>query len=345
MKKLFWALVSAAVLVGCKPGGDPDPIPPATTGVYVLSEGQFGKGDGVVSAYDKATKALTVDAFGAANGGAKLGDVIQDMGVVGDKGIICVNASNKIEIVSLPSFKEVASLRNVQQPRFFASNSASRGYVTAWRGSYTGYKAGTVLVLDLDRNAIIDSIAVGTNPERPTILNNLLYVPNSYDNTISVIDLSTNKVTSTVTVPEGPNTVVSDGQNRLWALCVRPYGSTSAVPAALVRFAPASTTAQLTLPLASDYASGLRSSPNHQTLYYNYNGAEYRMDIGAAALPTTPFIKRDFNGFATDPRDFTLFAAVSTGYTSNGRFVHYSSEGVALDSADVRVGPNGFAFH
>ena len=345
MKKIFWALAGAALLAGCNPD-NPDPIPPATTGVYVLSEGQFGKGDGVVSAFDKSTKALTVDAFGAANGGAALGDVVQDMGVVGNKGIICLNGSNKIEIVSLLSFKEVAALRGVQQPRFFTSNSATRGYVTAWRGNYlTGYTAGKVLVLDLDRNAIVDSIAVGTNPERPTILNNLLYVPNSYDSTISVIDLSTNKVTGTVTVAEGPNTVVSDNQNRLWALCVRPYGSTGTVPGALVRFAPASTTAALTLPLASDYASGLRTDLSHQALYYSYNGAEYRMDIGATTLPTTPFIKRDFNGFALDPRDNSIFAAVLTGYTSNGRFLRYTSTGALIDSFDVRVGPNGFAFY
>ncbi|RZK62355.1 MAG: hypothetical protein EOO59_02755, partial [Hymenobacter sp.] len=292
----------------------------------------------------KNTKSLTVDAFGAANSGAALGDVIQDMGVVGSTGYICVNNSARVQVVSLPSFKAVTTLRT-PQPRYFAA-SATRGYVTAWRGSYTGYQAGTVLVIDLSKNTIIDSVKVGTNPERPAISGNLLYVPNSYDSTISVIDLGTNKVTSTVTVAPGPQTVVVDNSGNLWARCSRPYGSTATPAATLVRFAPGSTTPQLTLPFATSSSGHLAISPDRQTLYYNYAGAEYSLPITATALATTPFIRRSFNGFAIDPRDNTVFGAVSTGYSTNGYFLHYAAGGgTRLDSVGVRVGPNGFAFY
>lgn len=350
MKKVLLALLSAAALVGCDPRKDPVTTP-ITTGVYILSEGQFGAGDGAVSAFDKNTKALTVDAFGAANpttaGPAKLGDVVQDMAVVGNKGIICVNASDRIQIVSLPDFKSVVQLNKVRQPRYVAATS-TRAYVTAWRGYYTpAYVAGTVLVLDLSTNAIVDSVKVGVNPERPAIVGNQLFVPNSYDNTVSVIDLTTNKVTSTVTVAPGPQAVVADNNGNLWVLCRRPYGSTATPASALVRFTPASTTAQLTLPFTgTSGASGLAIDGTRQQLYYSFGGAEYRMGITETTLPTTPFIRRNFNGLAVDPRDNTIFAAVSTGYTTNGRFVHYPAAGGAvLDSGTVRVGPNGFAFY
>jgi len=178
------------------------------------------------------------------------------------------------------------------------------------------------------------------------VLNNTLYVPNSYDNTVSVIDASTNKVTSTVTVAAGPQNVVADQANNLWVLCSQPYGATSTPPAALVRFAPGSTTAQLTLPFASSGPSQLRISPDKTQLYYSYNGAEYKMSTTATALPTTIFMRRNFNGFAIDPRDNSIYGAVSTGYTTNGYFLHYpAGGGKALDSVTVRVGPNGFAFY
>ena len=357
-KTLLLTLLSAVALASCDPKRDPDPVVPATTSVYVLSEGQFGAGDGAVSAFDKTTKTLVVDAFGAANrdanGVSKLGDVVQDMGVVGSRGYVCVNASNKVEVVSLPDFKSVATIRNIRQPRYFATTSATRGYVTSWRGPYTNYQPGKVMVLDLTTNAVIDSITVGRNPEQLTVLNGSLYVPNSLDNTVSVIDAATNKVTATVTVGDGPRTVVADQANSLWALCTGftvynpapPYDVISSTTGSLVRFAAGSSTPQTKLPFASGGPSLLRISPDKTQLYYSYGGAEYQLATSATALPTTPFIRRDFSGFAIDPRDNTIFAAVSTGYTTNGRFLRYPAGGGAvIDSFTVKVGPNGFVFY
>jgi YVTN family beta-propeller protein len=346
MKKTLLALLSAAVLVGCNPDKETGPSIPGSPGVFVLSEGQFGKGDGSVSAFGTSSKALLVDAFGTINNNAQLGDVVQDMGLANGRGYICVNASNKVEVVDASTFKSITTIRNIRQPRYFASTSASRGYVTSWRGPYTSYQPGKVMVLDLYNGTVIDSITVGRCPEQLLVLNGLLYVPNSYDNTISVIDAATNKVTSTVTVTSGPKTVVADQAGNLWALCSQPYGATSTPPASLVRFAAGSTTPQLTLPFASSGASQLRISPDKTQLYYSYGGAEYKMSTTATTLPTTPFIRRSFNGFGIDPRDNTIYAAVSTGYTTNGRFVRYpAAGGAAIDSFTVKVGPNGFVFY
>jgi YVTN family beta-propeller protein len=345
-KSLFTLLLGAAALASCNPDDEFGPLVPSAPGVYVLNEGQFGQGGGIVSAYGIASKTLLIDAFGSVNKSAPLGDVVQDMGVVGSRGYICVNASNKVEVVSVPDFKSVASIPNIRQPRYFASTSATRGYVTSWRGPYTNYTAGKVMVLDLATNTVIDSITVGRCPEQLTVVNNLLYVPNSYDNTVSVIDPSTNRVTSTVTVAAGPQTVVADQANNLWVLCSQPYGTTSTPPAALVRFAPGSTSAQLTLPFANSSPRQLRISPDKTQLYYSYNGAEYKMSTTATALPTDIFMRRNFNGFAIDPRDNSIYGAVSTGFTTDGYFLHYpAGGGKLLDSVTVKVGPNGFAFY
>jgi YVTN family beta-propeller protein len=355
MKKYLLTLLVGAALAGCNsPNDEFGPLVPAAPGVYVLSEGQFGQGGGTVSAYGIASKTTLIDAFGSVNKSASLGDVVQDMGVVGNRGYICVNASNKVEIVSVPDFSSVATIRNIRQPRYFAAASATRGYVTSWRGPYTNYAPGKVMVLDLTKNAVIDSITVGRCPEQLTVANNLIYVPNSYDNTVSVIDASTNKVTSTVTVGDGPRNVVADQANNVWALCSGftvynpspPYNVISSTPASLVRFTPGGTTAQLTLPFTSGSPRQLRISPDKTQLYYSYNGAEYKMSTTDTALPTTIFMRRNFNGFAIDPRDNSIYGAVSTGFTTNGYFLHYpAGGGKALDSVTVRVGPNGFAFY
>jgi YVTN family beta-propeller protein len=353
MKKTLLPLFLGAVLLAsCDPDRDTGPSVPASPGVFILSEGQFGAGDGAVSAFGTTSKALLVDAFGTINNGAKLGDVVQDMGVAGSQGYICVNGSNKVEVVSVPDFRSVATIRHILQPRYFAS--ATLGFVTSWRGPYTNYQPGKVMVLNLSNNTVVDSITVGRNPEQPVVLNGSLYVPNSLDNTISVIDVNTGKVTATITVGDGPRTVVADQAGNLWALCtgftvynpVAPYNIISSTPGALVRFAPASPTMQLKLPFSGGSPSQLRLSPDKTQLYYSYNGAEYRMSTTATTLPTTPFIRRSFSGFAIDARTNTIFAAIAPSYTTNGRFLRYpATGGAAIDSFEVKVGPNGFVFY
>jgi len=132
MKKQFaFFLAGVALLAACSPSHNEEPpTPAATTGVFILNEGQYNAGDGAVSVFDKTTKAVNADAFGSANGGAKLGDVVQDMGVQGNKGYIVVNNSAKIEVVSLPDFKTAGTIGGLHEPRYFTATSASRGYDT-----------------------------------------------------------------------------------------------------------------------------------------------------------------------------------------------------------------------
>ncbi|WP_210519965.1 YncE family protein [Hymenobacter terricola] len=354
MKKQFAPFIAAlALLAACSPSGEETPVPNPTTGVFVLSEGQFGVGDGAVSVFDKATKSLTPDAFGSANGGAALGDVVQSMGVQSGRGYIVVNASNKIEVVSLPDFKTAGTISGLTQPRYFTSTSATRGYVTEWRGPYTGYLPGVLSILNLSTNTVTSRVPVGRNPEQLLALGGKIYVPNSLDNTVSVIDEGTGALASTITVADGPSSMVDDKDGNIWVLCtgfvsyiaVPPYVvQTSA--GTLVRFNPGSPNTQLKLTFPATASPGkLRINPAKDQLYYSFRGAEYQVGVSATALPTTPFIRRSFSGFAIDPRDNTVFAGISPSYNSNGRFIRYQATGAAIDSFTVKIGPNGFIFY
>lgn len=355
MKKQFVPFIAAlTLLAACNPDKEEVVAPVPTSGVFVLSEGQFGAGDGAVSAFDKTTKALTVDAFGSANNGAKLGDVVQSMGVAGSRGYVVVNASNKIEVVNLPDFKQVGTVGGLTQPRYFAATSATRGYVTEWRGPYTGYLPGVLSILDLNTNAVTSRVTVGRNPEQLLALGGKIYVPNSLDNTVSVVDEATGTLAATITVADGPGSLVADKDNNVWALCtgfvtylsVPPYTATRISNGTLVRFSPGSPATQFKLSFPATASPGqLRTNAAKDQLYYSFGGAEYQLPITATVLPTAPFIRRKFSGFAIDPRDNTVFGAIAPSYTTNGRFIRYQATGAAIDSFEVKVGPNGFVFY
>lgn len=357
MKKQYAPFIALlALLAACNPKNEEvmTPAPAPTTGVFVLSEGQYGAGDGAVSVFDKSTLALTVDAFGGANNGAKLGDVVQSMGVQGTRGYVVVNASNKIEVVNLPGFKTAGTITGLTQPRYFTSTSATRGYVTEWRGPYTGYLPGVLSILDLTTNTVTSRVTVGRNPEQLLALGGKIYVPNSLDNTISVIDEATGTLSATITAADGPSSMVADKNGNVWVLCsgfvsylsVPPYTLTRSSAGSLVRFSPNSPTTQVTLPFPlTSGPDQLRINGTKDQLYYSFGGAEYQMSVDATTLPTTPFIRRRFTGFAIDPRDNTVFGGISPSYSSNGRFIRYRATGVPIDSFNVKVGPNGFIFY
>ena len=354
-KPILSALAALALLTACDPQKEVIVAPvPLTTAVYVLSEGQFGAGDGAVSTFDRTSKALTVDAFGNANNGAKLGDVVQSMGIQGSKGYIVVNASNKIEVVNLVDFKTAGTIAGLTQPRYFTSTSATRGYVTEWRGPYTGYLPGVLTILDLSTNTVSSRVTVGRNPEQLLALGGKIYVPNSLDNTVSVIDEATGTLTSTITVADGPGSMVADKDGNVWVLCsgfvtylsVPPYTATRVSNGTLVRFNPTSPSTQLKLNFPGTASpSQLRINPAKDQLYYHFGGSEYQASITATALSTTPFLRRSFTGFGLDPRDGTIYGAISPSYSSNGRFIRYQPSGAPIDSFTVKVGPNGFVFY
>ena len=80
-------------------------------------------------------------------------------------------------------------------------------YISLWGGD-------KVLVFDTDKNVIIDSVAVGDNPNDICLTKNgkYLFVANANDNSVSVIDIRKRNVTETFNTTLYPNA---------------PYGSTS----------------------------------------------------------------------------------------------------------------------
>ena len=355
-KHLIPLLAGLSLLAACSKDKEAE-APPAD--VFILSEGQFGASDGAVSGFNRNAKTITaVDLFGRANGGAQLGDVVQSMGVQGNKGYVVVNASNRVEVVTLPDFKTAGTIATgVSQPRYFTSTSATRGYLTEWRGVYNSnpaYSPGVLTILDLATNTVTSRVTVGRNPEQLLALGGKIYVPNSLENTISVIDEATGTLSSTITVSDGPSSMAADKDGNIWVLCsgfvtylsTPPYTGTRVSNGALVRFNPATPATQLKLTFPGTASPGkLRINPAKDQLYYAFGGAEYQVSTSATALPTTPFIRRNFSGFAIDPRDNTVYAAVAPSYNTNGRFIRYQATGAAIDSFNVKVGPNGFIFY
>jgi len=78
---------------------------------------------------------------------------------------------------------------------------------------------GRVSVVDLTTNTVTSTITVGVLPEKMVYLGNKLFVANSNDSTVSVINTQTDQLESTITVGDWPSGIEADQNGNLWVLC------------------------------------------------------------------------------------------------------------------------------
>ncbi len=337
------ALPALAVLLlatACNPDKPVVPTPtttPTTNTVYVVNE---GAASGEVSQFDKASKTLITNRFAQANGGRKLGAILQSMTVVGDNAYLVGNGSNEVQVVRLADFSAQTTITGLSQPRYLVAASATKAYLSEWLGGYPNY-TGRVSVINLTTNAVTKQIGVGNAPDEMLLADNKLYVTATYGNALTVINTATDAVETPVPMPDGPKGIVRDANGSIWVLCSK-YGAPTDY---LVRFAPGSPAAaqQTRIAIPNSYTNGnLRTNGDGSKIYVSLSTGTYELSPTATALPPRPLIYRSFYGLGIDPQDNTIYAG--TGFTGDDKMYRYTATGAAIDSFRVVQGPNSFVF-
>lgn len=165
----------------------------------------------------------------------ELGDVGNDLGVYGSKLYAVINCSNLLEVMDVDSgiHIDVISIPNCRYITF------NEGY--AYVSSYAGpieidpnARLGYIAKIDTATLQIVDTCNVGYQPEEMVIVNNKLYVANSggymvpnYDNTISVVDLSTFKEIEKIEVAINLHRMEVDQYGNIWVSSRGDYYETS----------------------------------------------------------------------------------------------------------------------
>lgn len=208
---------------------DDDELKKSSNGnvAYVLNEGSFGNNNTSVSAIDFTDGTSYYFQFAAANG-RNLGDTGQDILRYGGKIYIAVSGSNTIEVVDGNSLTSVKTIKPQDgKPGTPRGLAASDGKV------YVSLYDGYVAKIDTTSLAIVDSIAVGPNPEELTIANGNLYVAVSdglnynegYANGkyVSKIGLDSFKVASKIDVIVNPCRMASDKSGNVFVISCGNY--------------------------------------------------------------------------------------------------------------------------
>ena len=221
-------------------------IPTNIKKVFMLNEGGMGSNNSTLDFLRVSDGNYITGAFKKMNPaiGAGLGDVGNDIVVIGDEVWMTINNSGIVEVVSAQDETEIAAIQ-VATPRNIACDG-TYAYVTSWAGAYANYGAdysitdyknpkGQVYRINLKTKKVEGSVEVGYQPEGIACYNGKLYVANSgglssqlppdysYDNTVSVIETKSFKVTGTITVQVNLKGVFSDGKGNIYVTTLGNY--------------------------------------------------------------------------------------------------------------------------
>jgi hypothetical protein len=221
-------------------------IPTNIKKVFVLNEGGMGSNNSTLDFLRLDDGCYITGAFKKMNPsvGAGLGDVGNDIVVIGDEVWMAINNSGIVEVISARDETEIAAIQ-VPTPRNIAFDG-TYAYVTSWAGAYANYGAdysvtdyknpkGQVYRINLKTKKVEGSVEVGYQPEGIACDNGKLYVANSggissqlppdysYDNTVSVIDTKNFKVTETITVQVNLKGVFPDGKGNIYVTSLGNY--------------------------------------------------------------------------------------------------------------------------
>ena len=351
---MMLALASVLLFSACEKEStkEDDKKPPVeedkgySEGVLIANEGSFGAGNGSISYFDNDKKDVTNKLFNTVNN-LPLGDVVQSVYRGETNTYICVNASNKVEVVNSKTFETIATISNLPLPRY-AVEKDGKLYVSCWGNG------GQVKIIDVASNSVTDSIMVGTGPEAVVIIENNLYVANSggfaLDSTITIVDLSNNSVSSIDLGAYNPSSMTVNADNNLCILAKgnviydanwTPIGHN---PSKLITISATANTISTTVDLFSDkHPAHLAISKNKESIYYGggygFDGI-YKIDYNATTAPSSALISGMYYGFLVNNTSDNIFA-LEAAAGSNGKLIRYSNDGTKIDEFEVGIFPNG----
>lgn len=324
-------------------------------GIFVLSNGKMGDGNGSLSFVDFEKKTITNDLFKTSNN-RPLGDVAQYLTVIDNKGYVALNGSFKVEVFDIQTSRQLATITEFKKkPRCIVAVNNSKAYVGEATFTPSG---GSISIVDLKTNKVTGTIDNDNKPVNDFVFSNGKVFAINYskgNNTVQVIDPNTDKIIKTITVGADPENALKDANGNVWVLVTGGYHYPS-WPCAyeengkIVRINAATNEIDKTYTFADihDHPGKLALGANGKEIYYSFNNSVYKMSIDATELPTTAILNlgssSTLQNFAIHPTTGNIIVTDALDYKQRGKVYIYDNKGTKTKEYTAGIIPDKIRF-
>lgn len=352
LNSLLSLIIVGGLLVfsSCDDGGGQEELP-KRTGIFIANEGNFLAGNGSVSFYDEASKTISNNIIKNANDGAAIGSLVQSVFSYDGVGYLLCNDGDKVEFFSLDTYKFLANPENdISKPRYMTV-AGGMGYISCW-GPYDdnyGLPDSYIAVMDLSKNEIVDTLDCGSGPEGIVAIGNKLYVANSFETTVSVVDLTDNSSTK-IEFDAAPQHFVPDANGNLWVSL--SSGWQYPQDKAGVQKINTSNMEKGAFVSVLDVNGSLGINATGENIYiltteaYPGTGSNVLVySTSSNTLADDPLVSGEsFYGMGYNLTTDKLYVSDSKAFAGPGQIYIYDASGTKLDEQVTSIGPNGFTF-
>ena len=347
MRKIMLLCAGAIImLVSCEKDPDNGITAKNMKGMFVVCEGNFGSAEGDITWYNPED-GNTVKSLYYSTNGTELGDIAQSFIIADTLGLITVNNSQKVTVVSMKSFAMVKNLNNFSYPRGITRANEKTVYVANGNGSADNY----IYSIDLTTLKKTDSLVVSKGPESLLTVGDKVYATisggwNNDGNTVIEINPETFEITKTYTVGSCPVDLVADNNKNIWVYCkgvpdYSAYPDISYTGMGLCKIDRTTgnvTTFEFT-EMVSPGIYNVAASPDGKTIYYLNDGV-FAVASTATSLPASALIDGSFYGIDVDPKSGNLVGLDAV----NSKAVVFNTNGIEQYSFETGNFPNSVIF-
>ncbi len=308
-------------------------------GAFVVNEGNFGWGNASLSYYDKTTDSIYHNLYSRVNN-KPLGDVFQSMTIHNGLAYLVINNSGTIEIINPHTFQHQGTITGLVSPRYLLPVNASRAYVSDLYGN-------GLSIADLQGMEITGQIPMRGWTEAMLRLGERVLVAGTGSGYLYAIDTETDRLTDSLHLPPGPQSMVVDAAGYLWVLS----GGEPMLKGqpGLYQIEPRNLEILGFYPLGKvgNPISRLQISPCGETLYFLGRDI-FSMSTADPQSGARLFVAskgRGFYGLSADPDSGEIYVTDAIDYVQPGIIMRFSSQGLLISSQRAGIIPADLGFY
>ncbi len=349
LTRLFLVALSATLFVSCSNNDDNsnDPKGVYDNGVFILNEGNSNGGSVSFLSDDQST--FTADVYSTVNGSDYVGTFLQSIFFDGDKAYIVANGSNVINVVNRYTFQLEAKIETgLKTPRYGVVKDG-KAYVTnantySYANPETGNTDDFVAVIDLSTNKVESTIALNGTANQIELVGNKLYITEPYDNDKLIIVNIATKKVETALLI-GDSADTMEEKDGILYIIRSPYGDRSEI--LKVKLSDNSISKVI---LTADLDGAKNLDVYKNKIYFTAKTSVYAMDNTATVSPTKSIFEYTSTSVYGKMYGFAvnndkIYVADGGDFASNSKAYIYTLTGTLEKELTVGVGPNGFYFN